>query len=356
MRKQLSLFILFAFSFSMVRAQSSNVSSLNDPTTLLADNRPVPVVQTMLRYEPSAFFGDTNTSFKFAQLRVDANLPLFYFQGKKGLTHSIGFGLGFRYSLPQASFLWRFHEVYSFNTNINYTILKPGKYIWMNTLGTGLADDNYTIDNPNIRLLFSTVYERSISDRIKVRGGGVFASINKEQLFVPMLGIQWKISRKVNLFVAYPYNLRLSYRYNKQWQWYASCHRRIETFRISAYNEDLPTETASVFLTKSDFPTGIGFKHNLANRFLWTFELGTLMNRDLYFYNRDEFPRISAKGASPALNAPLHLYNNAGLYFETSLRYIIPNRNRNMPANTNARILQILDPTDADLEEIIIQH
>lgn len=356
MRKLLPLLLLMALTFYQVNAQSSNVSSINDQASLISDNRPVPVIQSMLRYEPSAFFGDTNTSFKFAQLRIDANLPLFYFQSKKGLSHSIGFGLGFRYSLPQASFLWRFHEVYSFNSSINYTVFKPGKFIWMNTLGTGLADDNYTIDNPNVRLLLSSVYERSISDRIRVRGGGVFATINREHIFVPMFGMQWKWTNKVNLFIAYPYTIRLSYRYNKQWQWYASCHRRNETFRISAYNEVLPNESASVFLTKSDFPTGLGFKHNISNRFLWTLECGTLLNRDLYFYNRDEFPRISAKGPSPAITAPLHLYSSGGLYFETSLRYIIPNRKRGSSVSTNARVLQILDPSDADLEEIIIQH
>ncbi len=356
MRKLLSLLLLWTLPLLRGNAQSSNVSSINDQTSLFAENRPVPVIQSMLRYEPSAFFGDTNTAFKFAQLRIDANLPLFYFQSNNDLCHSVGFGLGFRYSLPEASFLWQFHEVYSFNSSINYTLFKPGKFIWMNTLGTGLADDNYTIDNPNVRLLFSSVYERSISDRLKIRGGGVFASINREQLFVPIVGLQWKCTNRINLFAAYPYTIRISYRYNKQWQWYASCHRRNETFRISAYNEDLPNESASVFLTKSDYPTGIGFKHNVSKIFLLTFECGTLFNRDLYFYNRDEFPRISAKAPSPTLDAPLHIYASGGLYFETSLRYIIPSRKRTSPANANARILQILDPSDADLEEIIIQH
>lgn len=356
MRNTYLLLLLFIGLSIKVKAQSSNVSSINDPATLLNNSRPVPVVQSMLRYEPSAYFGDTNTSFKFSQVRIDANLPLYYFQGKKGVFHAFALGLGFRYSLPQASFMWQFHEVYSFNGTLNYTRFRPGKYIWINSLGTGLADDNYTIDNPNIRLLFSSIYERSLTDRIKLRAGGVLAFVNREQLFVPMLGIQYRVNRQVNIFAAYPYNVRISYRYNKQWQWYASCHRRIETFRISSYNEDFPNETASVFLTKSDFPTGVGFKHNISNSFLFSLETGTLLSRDLYFYNRDEFPRVRAKGVDPVESSPIQLKANKSLYIEASLRYTIPSKHLKSPMSANARILQILDPSDADLEEILIQH
>jgi len=332
---------------------ASSLSSIAFTNDTLPKSKQVAQLQLAFRYEPTSEYKDTIGSFAFFQTRVDGAIPLYSFGDKHHITHSFGFNFGLRYTAPEVTLFQRQHDVYTVNPGLNYTVYQPNHFLLINTIGTGFADDNYTIDNPNVRLLVSTLYENFTNDKFKWRLGMVMARVSKKYYAVPMLGANVKLNPQWRVFVGYPLNTRLTYKFSDQFQTYFSVRRRTETYRLAAYNENLPNATASVLLTKVDYPIGMGIKKTIATNFTFSIEMGLLGRRQLDFLDRNESINLLAK---EKLKNSYRLLVERGPYIETSLRYQFGNTKKEVNTNHGARILQILDPNDADLEDILEQH
>ncbi len=340
-----------------VIALSAFVLSFDATAVAASDSTATPKQAAQLlvtmRYEPERNFKDTTGTFSFFQSRIDAAVPLYAWAGSGNLINSIGLNIGLRYTVPEVSILQRQHDVYTVNPGFNYTRYKPNRYLWMNTFGTGFADDNYTVDNPNIRFLVSTLYENFKQDNFKWRAGVVVALVNKKLIPVPLLGANIKAGKHVRLFAGYPFNTRMTYKFSDEFQLYFSLKRRNEAYRIATYNEAIPNTTASVLLSKIEFPMTIGFKKTIAKQLYFSLEAGPVAARRMYFVNRDENISMIARIRK---TLPLSLWIKRGPYFEASLRYEFGKNKKSADNSQSARILQILDPNDADIEDILEQH
>jgi hypothetical protein len=255
---------------------------------------------------PQIFAGYTSTStrnfedivgtYKMSSFSLGATVPVYDDVVKSGDSLCARFVIAngrFASLLPQVSLFATRHALYTTTFGASVGVFTNSKNLVVLTLNAGFAEDDKTIQDPQLRLTGSGLGTQRFGDSFRLLFGLSYSYTFDRGLFLPILGSDWKFAEEWRLRLLLPFLLEVQFEDMSSLQFGFVVRANGNRFRFE--DENYSTGSANTeYLRISQLQAAFRVSLRIVDN-LWVYgEAGVLRNRNFSIW-ADESSLVSSK-------------------------------------------------------------
>ena len=228
-------------------------------------------------------FEDIAGTYKMTSFSLGATVPFYddVVRSDEGTDARFAIASGrFSSLLPQISFLATRHTLYAATLGASAGLFTNSKNLYMLTLNAGIAEDDNTIQNPQLRLTGSGLGTERFGDSFRLLFGLSYSYTFDRGLLLPILGADWKFAEEWRLRLLLPFLFEVQFEDMSSLQFGFLVRANGNRFRFEDDNYSAGSSNAE-YLRISQLQAAFRVSLRIVDN-LWVYgEAGVLRNRNL---------------------------------------------------------------------------